>query len=130
MSIGWTLQAALKASELLAANTNVGSTVFNARFVKPLDEGNILDLVASHDLVVTTEDNVVDGGFGSAILELMANHNMLQQTQVLRIGINDMFVPHGSIPELHELCAMDGTAIFNKIIQTLKASRSTALSLA
>ena len=70
----------------------------NARFVKPLDENLILTLAAKHSRVLTVEENVLAGGFGSAILELLADHG-LTGVAVKRLGIPDIFVEHGA-PEI------------------------------
>ncbi|THB65061.1 MAG: 1-deoxy-D-xylulose-5-phosphate synthase, partial [Desulfovibrio sp.] len=69
--------------------------VFNARFVKPLPESQILDLVQAHDTILIAEENVVAGGFSSAVLELLNDKGVLAGKTVKRLGIQDMFVEHG-----------------------------------
>ncbi len=71
------------------------ATVVNVRFVKPLDEPLILSLAAQHGRVLTVEENVVAGGFGSAVLELLADRDLFG-VQVKRLGIPDIFVEHGT----------------------------------
>jgi 1-deoxy-D-xylulose-5-phosphate synthase len=68
--------------------------LFNARFVKPLDEEAILDLARRSKRIVTVEENAKQGGFGSAVLELLARHEILVPVEVL--GIGDAFVHHAS----------------------------------
>ncbi|MCC6933858.1 MAG: 1-deoxy-D-xylulose-5-phosphate synthase [Deltaproteobacteria bacterium] len=124
ISIGWATQTAVKVAEILEKN-NLGASIFNGRFVKPLDEKYLLKLISDHDIIVTIEDNIKDGGFGSAILEFMADNSLLQQTQVIRCGINDCFIPHGSIPELHKLAQIDATSIYHNILAALEAQATT-----
>ncbi len=72
----------------------LGGSVLNMRFVKPLDEAMILDMAAGHDVIVTLEDNAVAGGAGSAVNELLAAHGV--QIPILNIGIPDVVIEHGS----------------------------------
>ena len=99
---------------LIAANTleTQGHTVevLNARWVKPLDEVAILALARRTKKLITVEDGILAGGFGSAIVELLADRG-LTEVQVTRIGLPDHFVEHGTIPKLRELVGMDAAAI-------------------
>ncbi len=81
----------------LLSERGVSSTVVDARFVKPLDEELLLQLADAHRLLVTVEENVLAGGFGSAVLECVA-----ERTRVLRFGIPNAFVPHGDREQLLE----------------------------
>ncbi|MCC5862762.1 MAG: 1-deoxy-D-xylulose-5-phosphate synthase [Gammaproteobacteria bacterium] len=71
-----------------------GASVCNMRFVKPLDEALILEMARTHDALVTLEDNVIAGGAGSAVNEVLAAHGV--QVPVLNIGIPDSVIEHGS----------------------------------
>ncbi len=75
LALGASVYPALAAAEQLAVR-GFSATVVNARFVKPLDENLILTLAAKHGRVLTVEENVLAGGFGSAILELLADHDL------------------------------------------------------
>ena len=81
------VRLALQAAEALDA------TVANMRFVKPLDEGLVLELADSHELIVTVEENVIQGGAGSAVLEALERHQ--RAVPVLQLGLPDRFIDHG-----------------------------------
>jgi 1-deoxy-D-xylulose-5-phosphate synthase len=84
LALGAMVLPAERAAELLAAE-GVAASVVNARFVKPLDERLILDLAARCGAIVTVEENVKAGGFGSAVLELLTSQDMLVPTRVLAV---------------------------------------------
>jgi len=90
---------ALGAAELLAEN-GLDVTVADARFAKPLDTGLIAQLAAEHDLLVTVEEGVLSGGFGTGVLEELSETG--GRTRVLRIGLPDRYVTHGTPALLHE----------------------------
>ena len=77
----------------LAAAEAFDATVANMRYVKPLDETLVLELADSHALLVTVEENVVQGGAGSAVLEALQRHRRM--VPVLQLGLPDRFVDHG-----------------------------------
>jgi len=79
---------------------DINPTVVDARFVKPLDEELILNLARESNKIITVEDNVITGGFGSAVLELLTTNGM--KKDILRIGIPDQFIAHGNKEELLE----------------------------
>ncbi|PKD41067.1 1-deoxy-D-xylulose-5-phosphate synthase, partial [Methylomonas sp. Kb3] len=95
------------------AGKQLGATVVNMRFVKPLDEALILELAKSHDVIVTVEENVIAGGAGSAVNEFLQPQNILMP--VLNIGLPDRFVEQGSREELLALCSLDTKGILAKI---------------
>ena len=82
---------------------------YDIRFVKPLDEELLHEVFAKFDKIVTVEDGTVVGGFGSAILEFMAEHNYKAEVKIL--GIPDRLVEHGSLKELYNECRYDANAI-------------------
>jgi 1-deoxy-D-xylulose-5-phosphate synthase len=88
LSFGTMLEAARPAAEALDA------TLVNMRFVKPLDEGLVAEIAASHRAIVTLEENAVAGGAGSAVLEVLERRGQL--LPVLQVGVPDGFVEHGS----------------------------------
>ncbi len=93
MAIGSTVRAALEAADRLLEQ-GVKSTVVNARFVKPLDEELICALISEIPRLITVEENVLQGGFGSAILELLEQKGIFSG-KIKRLGIPDTFVEHG-----------------------------------
>ncbi|WP_395093039.1 1-deoxy-D-xylulose-5-phosphate synthase [Armatimonas sp.] len=99
---------------LVAANTlesqGISVEVLNARWVKPLDEVAILALARRTKRLITLEDGILAGGFGSAIVELLADRG-LTDVQVTRMGLPNHFVEHGPIPKLRELVGMDAVGI-------------------
>lgn len=99
ISIGSMAAMALSVAEMLLLKHNVSAMVVNARFIKPLDR-DMLELVC-RDIkrVVTIEDGVLDGGFGSAVLEFMEREG-LKDVTVRRIGLPDRFLEHGKRKEL------------------------------
>ena len=97
----------------LAAAEALGATVANMRFVKPLDEALILELAASHDLLVTLEENVLSGGAGSAVNLLLQACKQLKP--VLNLGLPDSFVEQGTREELLAICGLDVAGILASI---------------
>ncbi|MEA3232651.1 MAG: transketolase C-terminal domain-containing protein, partial [Thermodesulfobacteriota bacterium] len=89
---------------------NIKATVVNCRFVKPLDIESILALVKRIPRVITVEENVRMGGFGSAVLEILADAGF-SRFQVRRIGVDDTFVPHGAQKILRSEYQVDADAI-------------------
>ena len=79
------------------------------RFVKPLDEVLLEEVLAKHSRIITLEDGAIMGGFGSAVLEWMAENN--KQAQVVRLGIPDRYIEHGSQAQLYKECGYDVDAI-------------------
>ena len=91
--------ASLGAAELLAER-GLDVTVADARFAKPLDTGLLAQLAAEHDLLVTVEEGVLAGGFGSAVWETLSEGGPLPR--ILRVGLPDRYVTHGAPRLLHE----------------------------
>lgn len=82
---------------------------YDMRFVKPLDENMLHEVFSNFDRVVTVEDGVIQGGFGSAILEFMVDHGY--SAKVKRLGVPDEFIEHGTQKELYDECGYGKTAI-------------------
>ncbi len=118
LGLGLTVQHAISAAEELAEE-NIHCSVVNSRFVKPLDEELLYKLIKEHPLIVTVEDHAIMGGFGSAILEFMADTGLSANHVVLRLGIEDQFVEHGSQEELYHICNYDSAAIVKRIKSAL-----------
>ena len=107
LSFGPMLTPAMEVADELNA------TVANMRFIKPLDEALVLELASRHRLLVTLEDNVVMGGAGSAVNELLAAHG--SSTRIINLGLPDSFVEHGAREELLSLCGLDKAGIMRAI---------------
>jgi 1-deoxy-D-xylulose-5-phosphate synthase len=97
-ALGNMVQDALKLAARLAAEEHLSVGVVNARFVKPLDRALLLSHAACIPLLVTMEDHVMAGGFGSAVLEALQEADC--STAVERIGWPDKFVEHGTNTEI------------------------------
>jgi 1-deoxy-D-xylulose-5-phosphate synthase len=100
LTFGTTIPMALEAWEILA-KSGISARVINARFIKPLDTKMLNELYALNMPILTLEEAVLQGGFGSAVLEHAADH---QQSHVMidRMGIPDCFIEHGSVTKLLE----------------------------
>lgn len=93
--------------------------VVNARFVKPLDTALLLSAAKSSKLIVTMEDNIISGGFGTAVMEALQESNCLRP--VTRIGWPDKFVEHGSsVAALRASVGIDPESILQKVLQRYK----------
>jgi 1-deoxy-D-xylulose-5-phosphate synthase len=90
----------------------IKATVVNCRYVKPLDADLIVSLSRDIPRIVTVEENVLDGGFGSAVLECLCD-NGIAGFDIKRIGVKDTFVEHGSQHILRAEYGLDKTAIVN-----------------
>jgi 1-deoxy-D-xylulose-5-phosphate synthase len=91
----------------------INCEVINMRFIKPIDTNRIDEIAAKHAKIVTLEENNLPGGFGSAVLEYMAEKNY--KNDLLRIGLPDKFIDHGTQSELHQQIGVDPEGIVSKI---------------
>ena len=98
---GTGVQKALGAADLLAEG-GLDVTVADARFAKPLDAGLMAQLAAEHDLIVTVEEGVLSGGFGTAVWECLNEGPLARLPRLLRVGLPDRYVTHGAPRLLHE----------------------------
>ncbi len=99
----------------LTAAQSLDATVANMRFVKPLDEVLVLQLARSHELLVTVEENVVQGGAGSAVAECLSAHGVT--VPVLHLGLPDQFIEQGDPAQLLAQCGLDAAGIARAIRQ-------------
>ena len=113
VAVGNRVHPALAAAKTLEEN-GISAAVINARFVKPLDTALILPLAERIGKVITVEDGVVMGGFGSAVLEALLDKGMTG-VQVKRLGIPDAFVEHGDTSQLHALCGCDENGVLRTV---------------
>ncbi|MHC1710902.1 MAG: 1-deoxy-D-xylulose-5-phosphate synthase [Solidesulfovibrio sp.] len=119
VAIGSRVMPALVAANEIAAATGKEVAVFNARFVKPLPEVQLLELAGRFPLWLTVEENVLQGGFGSAVLEYLADADVLSGLTVRRLGLPDAFVEHGTQKALRALCGIDKDGIKAAILSLL-----------
>ena len=116
LTIGHIGNYAVAASEsLLEEGVYVGH--FDMRFVKPIDEVLLHHICKKYQKIVTVEDGCLSGGFGSAVLEFIADNNY--QCVVKRLGIPDRIVEHGSQLQLHKECGFDMEGIKNSVLEIL-----------
>lgn len=105
---------AAKAIEEVGQKTGRSIAHYDMRFLKPLDEALLTEVVQKFRCIVTVEDGVRAGGFGSAVLEWVADRNA--DCRVVRLGLPDEFVEHGSVPELRALVGLDAAGIARTIL--------------
>jgi 1-deoxy-D-xylulose-5-phosphate synthase len=116
---------AIEAADLLADN-EIAVTVVDARFAKPIDAGLMAQLAAEHDLLVTVEEGVLAGGFGSAIWETL-NEAGTAPSRILRVGLPDRYVTHGKPALLHKEVGFTGERIAERIRAAISDRRSAAV---
>ncbi len=122
LAIGQGVQESLEARALLAKD-GIAATVVNCRFVKPLDIDLIYDLAAKIPRIVTVEENVRQGGFGSAVLEALSDRG-LTGFALRRIGVGDTFVEHGPQKILRARYGVDAAAIVATAHKLLESTSS------
>ena len=116
LAVGRMVRIALRVSiDLMGLNVSCGVT--DARFIKPMDEQLLHKAAREHKLIVTLEDNVLAGGFGSGVAEWLADHD--DQTPLLRLGIPDQFIEYGTISEQTEECGMDAVSVRVAILERM-----------
>jgi 1-deoxy-D-xylulose-5-phosphate synthase len=118
------VQKALGAADLLAGH-GLDVTVADARFAKPLDAGLLAQLAAEHDLVVTVEEGVLMGGFGSAVWESLSEGGAAPR--ILRVGLPDRYVTHGAPALLHEEVGFTAERIAERIEAAVLEPRGALL---
>ncbi len=117
LTIGTVGNYALQAIEELS-HEGINPALFDMRFVKPLDEKLLGSVLDRFDKIITVEDGCLPGGFGSAILEFMADND--HHARVLRLGIPDAVIEHGTPEQLHQECNYDAQAIRRAVVQLLE----------
>jgi 1-deoxy-D-xylulose-5-phosphate synthase len=108
---------ALEAADLLAEH-GIEPTVADARFAKPIDAGLVAQLMAEHELLVTVEEGVLAGGFGSAVWETLSDAGL--PSRILRVGLPDRYVTHGAPALLHEEVGFTGARIAERILGAVR----------
>ncbi len=116
LSLGHVGNTAQEAIADLAKN-GISVAHYDLRFVKPLDELMLHEVFTKFDKIITIEDGCLMGGMGSAILEFMADHKY--KSEVIRLGIPDKYVHHGTQEQLHAECGYDKAGIINAVKQAI-----------
>ena len=114
-AVGNMIQNAIDAAKLLAEK-NIFAEVVNVRFIKPFDQ-DILKSKKNSKLFVTIEEGTLNGGYGAAVAEFLADKNI--SVPLLRLGIEDKFIEHGARNELLEICGLTSKQIAKKIVAKL-----------
>jgi 1-deoxy-D-xylulose-5-phosphate synthase len=109
----------------LEAAVRLDATVANMRFVKPLDQDLVLQLAATHRLLVTVEENVAMGGAGSAVNECLAAHGLA--APVINLGLPDRFIEHGEREALLAACGLDAAGI-QRAVELARVAMTPTLS--
>jgi 1-deoxy-D-xylulose-5-phosphate synthase len=122
LGYGYGVQVALRAAGILGEH-GLQVTVADGRFAKPLDEELVQRLGREHELIVTVEENVLPGGFGSAVLEHLEDAFTDPQARgrVLRVGLPDRYVTHGKPVLLREEVGFTGEAVADRVLSALRA---------
>jgi 1-deoxy-D-xylulose-5-phosphate synthase len=113
LTFGTTISMALEAAEQLARD-GVSVKVVNARFLKPMDEAMLHELLESRLPILTIEEAVLQGGFGSSVLEFAHDHGY-HQAVIERMGIPDRFIEHGSVSELLDEIGLTAAHVADRI---------------
>jgi 1-deoxy-D-xylulose-5-phosphate synthase len=124
LGYGYGVSVALQAAKILAAH-DLRPTVADARFAKPLDAELLERLALGHDLVVTIEENVLPGGFGSAVLEHLEDSftdRPGDRARLIRIGLPDRYVTHGKPALLREEVGLTGESVAERVLAALRSS--------
>jgi len=120
-AIGQPAIPALRAAQDLVP-LGINAAVVNARFVKPLDKDLFRDVLSRVPRVITVEDHVIGGGFGSALVEFLADEG-ISGVSVKRLGVPDRFIPHGTQDELRKICGFDKDAIAQAALQMVRRAK-------
>ncbi len=121
IALGSKVEPARKAVEELLHQEQLSCTLLNARWVKPLPEKELKELFQTHDKILIVEENVLAGGFSSAILEYCNDTNLLDRKKIVRLGIPDTFIEHGNVGLLTRNLGLDMAGIKDAIIKMVKA---------
>ena len=97
---------------------NISIAHYDMRFVKPLDEEMLHEIGKKFDRIITIEDGVIQGGFGSAVLEFLSDNGY--NIQLKRLGIPDSFIEHGTPEELYNMLGLDADGISKSILEDIK----------
>ncbi|MEJ2506226.1 MAG: transketolase C-terminal domain-containing protein, partial [Ignavibacteriaceae bacterium] len=112
LALGKMVEYSLNAAEILNEE-GISPEVINMRFAKPLDEQKLDEIASRFNKIITLEESSLKGGFGSGVLEYFAEKNY--KNDILRIGLPDEFIDHGTQKELHAQLGIDAEGIKEKV---------------
>ena len=121
LTIGTMAGHAQIAIEQVEKKYNTSIAHYDIRYLKPLDEAMLHEIGKKFKQIITIEDGVIQGGFGSAVLEFMSDNNY--DTHVKRLGIPDSFIEHGTPEELYTMLGLDAEGIAKSITECMKSSK-------
>jgi 1-deoxy-D-xylulose-5-phosphate synthase len=124
LTFGTTVPMALEAAEKLAKE-NISVKVVNARFIKPMDESMLHELLESGIPMLTIEEAALMGGFGSAVLEFAHDHGY-HQAMIQRMGIPDRFIEHGSVKELLQEIGLTTAHVVDRVKKIIPRKQKRA----
>lgn len=117
LAVGSMVETALKIREFLKED-GMDATIVNARFVKPVDEEMIEDLMKDHEWFITLEENVMSGGYGEKVAEYLINKD--KQKHILNIALPDTYVEHGNVDILKKELGIDADSVYLKIKERIQ----------
>lgn len=123
LAIGSMVRPCLEAAELLKA-ARIDAAVINARFAQPIDETLVKDVAKRTGRIVTVEENVLRGGFGSGVIEILEDSG-LSDVRVLRLGLPNQFMEHGSRDKLLDMCGLTPQKIAQGIASHFSFQKGT-----
>jgi 1-deoxy-D-xylulose-5-phosphate synthase len=124
LAVGTMIPVAMKAAEQLASK-GISAIVVNARSIKPLDNGMITELVTKHIPILTMEEGILQGGFGSAVLEFV--HDLgIHDAVIDRMGIPDRFIEHGSVSKLLEEIHLTPDGVVERVFEMIPKKQKRA----
>ena len=112
LAIGTMVKHSIEAKQILVGD-NINPTIVNARFLKPMDENLLHKIFKEHKTIITIEDNVIDGGFGSRVNKFMVDNNY--KSKIINIGLPDEFVQHGNAEDIYEYVGLSSKCIAKRI---------------
>ena len=123
LSIGAIGNTVVEAIGLLGDKANVAH--YDMRWLKPMDESILAEVAEKYHTIITVEDGVISGGLGSAVAEFISDHSTCKTQnasipRLIRLGVNDQFVEHGSTKELYHLLKLDKEGICESLLQALE----------
>lgn len=119
IAVGGTVHQAWGAIEEIGNDTGKSVTLFDPIWIKPVPEEQILELARKHKTLLVVEEHALAGGFGSAVLELLADRDLLGECKVARLGLEDAYVEHGPASKLREIYGLDQQGIKKRILELL-----------
>lgn len=121
ITIGTMAHSAARAIEKVERENEISIAHYDMRFLKPLDTEMLHEIASNFKQILTIEDGVINGGFGSAVLEFMADNNY--KLNVKRLGINDTFVEHGTPEQLYNMLGLDIEGIAKSLLEYINIQK-------